>query len=267
MMGLSQQMRVGLFLVAGLGGLLFSIFFLGGEDSIFARHTLLYGKMPQVQGLNPGSLVSLAGVPIGAIQEITFAEDGSGVVIEMKIKERFLPQIRKGSTIETRTQGALGDKFIYIQPSATENPPHVEGEFLGTSTAQDLMGVLSEKGSEAAKIFDVVNETLKLLHSVNADNKVDGILTNFKEASIHVKEMSIEAKALIQELKSKDSDVQKSMAKLNAILEKVDKGEGTLGALINDPSLHNQLKALLGGSQKKQYLRSIMQDAISDSEK
>jgi phospholipid/cholesterol/gamma-HCH transport system substrate-binding protein len=266
-MELSQQMRVGLFLVAGIGGLLFSIFFLGGEDSVFTKNALLYGKMPHVQGLNPGSLVSLAGVPIGNIQAITFAKDGSGIVLEMKIKEKFLAEVRKGSTIETRTQGALGDKFIYIEPSSAENPPHVEGDFIAASTSQDLMGVISEKGSEAAKIFDVISETLKLLQTMNAGNKVDVILTNFKEASIHTKEMSLEAKALIAELRSKDSNVQKSMARLNAILEKVDKGDGTLGALINDPTLHNQLKALLGGGQKKQNLRSILQDTISESDK
>lgn len=259
----SSQITVGVFVAVGVTALIFSIFFLGGEDQLFTRHAYLYGKMSHVQGLNRGSLVSLAGVPIGNVEGITFAQDGSGIVVEMKVKEQFLAQVRKGSTIESRTQGALGDKFIYIEPSSPDNPPHADGDYLEASQAQDLIGVLTEKGGEAAKIFEVVNEALKLLQAVNAGNKVDGILTNFKEASIHVKEMSVEAKSLIQELKAKDSDVQKSMTSLKSILEKVDRGEGTLGALINDPTIHSQLNSLLGGSQKKQYLQSIMQDTIN----
>ncbi len=41
-----------------------------------------------------------------------------------------------------------------------------------------------------------------------------------------------------------------SLTHLEAVLKKVDKGEGTLGALINDPTLYEDMKLLLGGAKR-----------------
>jgi len=259
-----DQIKVGLFIAAGLGAVIFSVFFLGGDKKLFSKFVMLYGKMPQVQGLNPGSLVSLAGVPIGNVTEINFSKAGDGIVVTMKVNGKFLGQLRAGDTLETRTMGALGDKFLYIQPGPQDAVGLKEGDYIAASTQQDLMGVISEKGGEAGKIFDVIAETLKLVQTVNAENRVGSILTNLKDASANFKELSGTTKELIAELRAKDNDLVQSMKKMNSIMTKIDKGQGTLGALVNDSTLHDQLKKMLGGNQKKQYLQSIVQDSISE---
>lgn len=45
---------------------------------------------------------------------------------------------------------------------------------------------------------------------------------------------------------------------LNRILEKVDRGEGTLGLLVNDPTLYDDLKRVLGGAQRSLVVRSLL---------
>lgn len=259
-----DQMKVGIFIMAGLGAVIFSVFFLGGEKKLFSKFVMLYGKLPHVQGLNPGSLVSLAGVPIGNVTEINFSEAGDGIIVSMKVNEKFLSQLRAGATLETRTMGALGDKFLYVQPGPLDAAVLKEGDFISASTQQDLMGIISEKGGEAGKIFDVIAETLKLVQTVNAENRIGSILTNLKDASANFKELSGSTKELLSELRSKDNDMIQSMKKMNSIMTKIDKGQGTLGALVNDSTLHDQLKKMLGGNQKKQYLQSIVQDSISE---
>ena len=47
-------------------------------------------------------------------------------------------------------------------------------------------------------------------------------------------------------------------AKLNSILEKVDAGEGTLGLLVNDPTLYGDLKLLVGGAQRSAVVRTLI---------
>ena len=39
-------------------------------------------------------------------------------------------------------------------------------------------------------------------------------------------------------------------ARLNSILGKVDRGEGTLGLLLNDPTLYEEVKILVGGARR-----------------
>jgi phospholipid/cholesterol/gamma-HCH transport system substrate-binding protein len=47
-------------------------------------------------------------------------------------------------------------------------------------------------------------------------------------------------------------------AHLNSILEKVDRGEGTLGLVVSDPTLYEDLKLLLGGAQRSLVVRSLI---------
>ena len=260
-----QQRRVGFFLLIGLVALVFSVFVLGGDKRILRSYVKIYAKMPQVQGLNLGSLVSLAGIPIGNIREIVFDNDRKNVRITMKVQESFLEALRKGSTIEVRTQGALGDKFVYITPGPIDAEQLRDGDYIEMSNTQDLMGVLSEKGAEAAKVFDVLNETLLTLKSINNGNKISSILSNLKDSSDQIKEMAKESKSFISDMKAHNSqNINSAVARLNSILTKIDKGEGTLGGLINDPSVHEQLKKILGSGQRKQFLQSIFQNTIDE---
>ena len=45
---------------------------------------------------------------------------------------------------------------------------------------------------------------------------------------------------------------------LNSVLGKIDRGEGTLGLLVADPTLYDDLKQLVGGAQRSLLVRSLV---------
>jgi phospholipid/cholesterol/gamma-HCH transport system substrate-binding protein len=47
-------------------------------------------------------------------------------------------------------------------------------------------------------------------------------------------------------------------ARLNSILAKIDTGEGTLGLLLNDPSLYEDLKQLVGGAERSTLVKTLI---------
>jgi phospholipid/cholesterol/gamma-HCH transport system substrate-binding protein len=47
-------------------------------------------------------------------------------------------------------------------------------------------------------------------------------------------------------------------SKLNSILAKVDSGEGTLGLMVNDPTLYEDLKLLVGGANRSALVRTMI---------
>ncbi len=55
-------------------------------------------------------------------------------------------------------------------------------------------------------------------------------------------------------------------ARLNSILDKVDRGEGTLGMLLNDPTLYEDLKTLVGGANRSLVVRSMVRLATEGEE-
>lgn len=261
-----NQIKVGIFVIVGLFIVLGSILLLGGDRLFLVKKADLYAEFDQVQGLATGSVVSIAGVTIGNIRKIQFIPAENKLRVQMRIDANYLQQITDGSTAEIRTQGALGDKYIYIQPGDPKSKSLEAGATLPMKKSTDILGVISEHGKEADKIFEIVKETHKLLKTVNNDNRVDQILENLREASRGLKISANESEKLLGELRIQSSSkIKTSIEKLDRILTKIDKGEGSLGALINDPSLHESLKNMLGSSERKKNIKSLIRSSIDGS--
>jgi phospholipid/cholesterol/gamma-HCH transport system substrate-binding protein len=53
-------------------------------------------------------------------------------------------------------------------------------------------------------------------------------------------------------------EVLEAGARMNQILGKIDRGEGTLGLLLNDPTLYEEIKRLVGGANRSTLVRSLV---------
>jgi phospholipid/cholesterol/gamma-HCH transport system substrate-binding protein len=59
-------------------------------------------------------------------------------------------------------------------------------------------------------------------------------------------------------------DLSASATSIKRITDKVDRGEGSLGALINDPSAYEDLKTILGNVKRNRLLRELVRMSISN---
>ncbi|NUN05447.1 MAG: MCE family protein [Bdellovibrio sp.] len=265
----STQMKVGIFIAVGTLLVLGSIFFLGADKALFTSYVRIHAHFDQVQGLSEGSVVSLSGVTVGNVEQITFLSEKNALDVKMRINENFIHKIRHGSEVEIRTQGALGDKFVFIIPSDIKSEVVKEGDVLEVAKASDLLGIIGERGKEADKIFDIIDDLHKITKSMSADNRLGKIMGNLETASTNLSKTSKEAQFFVAQINEKDGGgkLSKSIDKLDSILTKIDKGQGTLGALINDPSVHNQLKSMLGGpASRKNNIKTLLRTSIEKEE-
>jgi phospholipid/cholesterol/gamma-HCH transport system substrate-binding protein len=260
----STQLKVGIYLTIGLVVILGSIFFLGADNALFTKYIRLHAHFEHVQGLATGSVVSLSGVTVGNVEAIEFLEEKNLLDVVMRVNTKYISRIRQGSQVEIRTQGALGDKFIYIIPADPRNPEIKEDEILDIAKATDLLGILSERGSETNKVFDILNELQKITHALSADNRLAKTMINLETASTSFSKASKDAQSFFEKFNAANGGdkMAHSMDRLDSILNKIDRGEGSLGLLINDPSLHNQLKSFLGGSTRKNHVKSLLRTSI-----
>lgn len=266
---LKNQLKVGIFVTVGIIAIMGSIFMLGANKALFSNFAHLYAEFENVQGLARGSVVSLSGVVIGNVERIEFVSEKNALKVDMKIEDGFLERVFEGSQVEIRTQGALGDKYIYVIPGNPKSKNVVNGSTLPVAKSTDLLNVLSERGKESEKIFDIINEVYKLTKTLNQDNKIGTLINNLTNSSEDMKKVSEKSLKLVSEFsdgKSTALQFKNSVDKMNNILTKIDKGEGTLGALINDSTLHEQLKSLVGGSQRKNHVKSVIRSSIEKAE-
>lgn len=249
----SHLMRTGAFLIVGTIILLITIIMLGGDKKVFSSQGTLHIEFPEVQGLNMGAVVSLAGLPIGNVSKISYNTKSGMIDVQMKIHKDNFKDLVEGTEGEIRTQGALGDKFIYITPGPIGNARLNDQATITASKSTDLLNIISEKGKEAEKVFEIINQIHAITKSISEGNKLGRILTNLDEGSSSLKKVAAKS--------------EQALEKFDRVISKVDKAEGTLGALISDPSIHDQIKVMLGGSQRKSNVRSLLKKSVTAEQK
>ncbi|WII72406.1 MlaD family protein [Bdellovibrio sp. 22V] len=265
----STQLKVGIFLAIGTIFILGSIFFLGADKALFTSYVRIHAHFDQVQGLSAGSVVSLSGVTVGNVESITFLPEANALDVKMRINEDYIQRIRQGSQVEIRTQGALGDKYVFIIPSDPKGKVVQEGDILDVAKATDILGVLTERGNEANKVFDIINELHAITKTLNAENRLGRVMSNLDSAAMNFSTTSKDMRQMMSQVTAQNTGEKlgQSIDRLDSILTKIDKGQGSLGALINDPSVHNQLKSMLGGSARKNHVKTLLRTSIEEEDK
>jgi len=265
---LSLQYKVGLFIGAGLFAIMLSILLLGGDKIFFTRYMDLHVRFEEVQGLFPGSVVSLSGIPVGNIKSIRFLPQENKLDVTMKIDNIYQPRLVEGTTAEIRTQGALGDKYIYLNlgaPGAKVLASHAVIPGIET----DYMKLLTDREDGVARIIDLIKEVQILAVNLNANGKSAELMKNAVDVSGKLKTTLAQVDLLLADIHSnipENKKIKAALISLSSILEKVDQGKGTLGLLINDPSVYQGLKGYLGGSARNRYMKDMIRETIQKSD-
>jgi phospholipid/cholesterol/gamma-HCH transport system substrate-binding protein len=260
----NKQLKVGTFICIGLVVILGSVFMLGGNKAFFKTYVTLHAHFEQVQGLAEGSVVSFSGITIGNVKAINIVPEQNLIDVVLSVDDKFMPRVTEGSLVEIRTQGALGDKFVFVIPGDPKAKPLANNSMIEVAKATDLFGILSSRGSEAEKVFDIINEIYRFSKTLNANDRTDKILANLSTATLKIDKTAAAAQKIAESFS--DNKLKSSLEHLDSVLGKLDRGQGSLGALINDSSLHDQLKSMLGGSPRKNAMKSLIRTSIEKNE-
>ena len=257
---LSHQVKVGIFAIIGVVLFCLSIILLGGDKFFLTRSYELKVRMPQVQGLGKGSVISLVGVPIGNIEKIDFVGGSAEVEMTLHIQQAVQSRITEGSKASVKTQGALGDKYVYIEPGPIGAKPLADGAILETDKTPDFLDIIASKGAEMGEVVEVIKEVRILMANINRDGRSAKLMTNLVESTGELNKTLSEAR---ETLKTMRADAITPMA---SVMKKLDKGQGTLGALINDPTIYNRISAMLGEAPRNKFLKPLIRDSIQTNE-
>lgn len=254
-----KEIKVGIFALIGVVLFCLSIILLGG-NRVFTSSYPLKVRLAQVQGLGIGSIVSLTGVPIGNIHKIDFIPGSTDVEVTMSVQENVRHRITEGTKATVKTQGALGDKFIYLEPGPSDAKPLADNGLVITDTTPDLLDMIASKGAEMGEIVNVIKEVRILFENINKDGRSAKLITNLVAASDEFGQTMKEARETFRLMRTE------TFAPMASIMKKVDRGDGTLGALVNDPSLHNRISNFFGEQPRNKFLKPLIRDSIQTNE-
>lgn len=191
-MKVARDVKVGLFVLAGILFSALVIFLIGDERRLFASSAEFKAKFTDVQGLKSGAPVRMGGIDIGHVKSVGYSKDPDDqtIYVVLDIVKSESGRIRTDSKVSVVNKGLLGDKMVEITKGKAETMVAVGGEI----PADESEDVIVKATNMANKAGDVMDDIRALSASLN-------------DKQLH-------------------KDLQGSVSALNTMLRQVTEGEG-----------------------------------------
>ena len=187
--------------------------------------------------INPGvndKKYILAGETVEGQREYDFSEITPGIVPITQDIGVFARRLK--ATLGEEEKDRIRNTILNIESLTSELDGFVKGyrDVLSKSEREDLSDIVTN--------LKMASESIK----EKVDNDLSQILSGFKNVS----DQSEDLKQAIINLKSSSESLNSSSKKFENILAKIDSGEGTLGKMVNDPELYENLNVLSQDAQE-----------------
>jgi len=193
---MSQNFRVGIFIIVTLAILATGVFLIGSRESMFRSSYKVRADFDNVAGLNEGADVRVGGIRKGSVKRIQLPKEPNGkVVVLMDLEKETQSIVKLDSVADIKSEGMLGDKYVEISFGSMDSAKLHGGETIASQPPVDI-----------SDLFSKTNQIL---------NTTQSALTNVVSAT----------------------------SSINDISTKINHGQGTVGALINDKTIYNQAAA------------------------
>lgn len=245
------EVKVGIFVSLGLALIMLTILMLGGGQSIFSRTIDFHARFHQIEGLVEGAIVKVAGVKVGQVSKIQFIKDSGDIDVTFFVNSKYKDVVHQDSLVGIQTQGMLGDRYLIVGTGTPGSPVAKAGSELKTEPPKDLKDYLSDADEVLDRLKTSLGHMEGILGSFHRESRAETFFRNMASASSRVNDGT--------------KGLHESMGHFQSIMAKVDRGEGTIGALINDPALYDDLRALLGGANRNRVLKYFIKKSVEES--
>src|SRR6266849_3198830 len=211
------ELRVGLFVMAGVVILAVAIFYVTGADFLGAKYRLRT-YLPEVEGLTVGAPVRLDGLEIGNVDAIRLAPTDPGkppdpersIELVLRIAKRFQRDIRTDSTASLITEGLLGNRYVSIHRGFTGAVLTENQELPGRE--EKAMKQIVERGADLAENLNALSGDVRDIgEGLNRGRATLGLLLT-DETAYH--------------------RVNSTLGHLDQLITTVQAGQGSLGKLV-----------------------------------
>jgi phospholipid/cholesterol/gamma-HCH transport system substrate-binding protein len=163
---MSQNVRVGFFILITLAVLAVAVFLIGSRESMFRSSYKVRADFDNVSGLDEGADVRVGGIRKGSVKKIQLPKQPNAkVVVLMDLAKETHGIVREDSVASIKSEGMLGDKFVEISFGTMEAQELKNGETIASQPPLDV----SDLFAKANKILDTTQGSLQNIQSATAN--------------------------------------------------------------------------------------------------
>lgn len=249
--------------------------FLSGVD-IFSRNVDYYAVYDQVNGVQGASPVMMRGVKVGTVSEILFdPARSSQVVLRLTVRRQYpIPSDSEAKIVSSSLMGSKAIEIVLGESSVRLE----KGDTIRSGYSRDMMDTaLTELDFFKEKISRLTEELSRTLTGIST--LVESNSSNIGELTAHLNSIAGNLDEVLSAEKSglrsavagisefsqtlgqnagrvdtlmgnltrfsdnlAEADLKAAVGRLNDILDRIDSGEGTVGKLMNDAVLYENLQ-------------------------
>jgi phospholipid/cholesterol/gamma-HCH transport system substrate-binding protein len=208
-----------------------------------------------------GAKVMLNGIRVGTVEHVNLDAQSREIRVDMSVEAGYQDWIREDSVAEMATQGVLGDKYLSItggSPTAKVLPP---GAMIPRGNSDDMNKLFSSGRTLLQSLNSIATSLERLLKTFESERRSEIFFDGIAKTAKNLSESTSKLNEALQTGKLKSA-----VENLNGILEKINNGTGSLGALVNDPGLYYDAKSLLGGANRNRIVRNLVRKTLEENE-
>ena len=277
-MKISRELKTGVVAVTVIALFIWGYNFMKGLNLFDGPINTYFTEYNNVQGLNTASEVTINGVEVGKVVKISFNKDADkrgNLIVEFSVENDF--QFSKNSVAKIYSASLMGGKSLAIVPSY-EGKMAKPGDFLQGEIESDIFSSVTEKLNPLqAKVENVIVSADSLMTGLTdildaksrknlklSIAKLNATISNFENISKSVDQLIISNEEKLGntfanvELMTTNlakltdtlvnanlgvtvKNLETTVTNLNKILASVEAGDGTLGKLLKDEGMYNNL--------------------------
>jgi phospholipid/cholesterol/gamma-HCH transport system substrate-binding protein len=272
---ISKEAKTGLLAVFAIATFILGYNYLKGIN-FFKSDRTFHAVYDNVEGLGLSSDVTINGLKVGKIQEITILEHNASLLVTFTVESDF--QFSKTSIARIYGGGIIGGKSLAIIPDFESNNLAKSGDTLVGNIEEGIMELVNDRLTplqqkiEATVVSaDSLITSFNLVMNKETQEDLRQTMKNFNETSGSLKNSSVALEDLLVKNKSKLNntfenldktaakfatlsdtlsriefgsmvkEIEKTIANLNTFSEKLNSEEGNIGRLLHDDELYKNL--------------------------
>ena len=275
---MSREIKTGIVAIIIIGLFIWGYNFLKGQNLFEGNSRTFYIEYDNIRGLNKASTVSIHGLQVGTVSDITFNPDPEKrgmLIVKISVDDDF--EFSKNSVVKIYSTGIIGGESLAIIPSY-EGETAVSGDYLKGEVESDIFTSVGQSLNPLkTKVERVIIEADSLLIALNdvLDEKtrnsfkrtIQGFETTVSSMNNTISSLnqlidssSVTLNATLKNTEkmtdnfAKVSDtlvnanlgetvktLEATLANVNGLLAGLEEGKGTIGKLMQNDSLYINL--------------------------
>lgn len=231
-----SNVKLGVFVLAGLLFLILLLYMIGRNDSLFGSNFKLRARFENVQGLSSGNNVRYAGIQVGTVKSVSIVNDTS-IEVTMHIETRMMKIIRKNAVASIGTEGIMGNKVLNISPVRGDAPLVQENDELPVDKKagmDDMWQTLSKTNNDIAFIADQLKQTVTRINNSKALWQL-----------LDDEQLAPDIKQSVKNIRVATARANDGVGYLEGILADIKQGKGSLGRIIADSTMAIEIQAAI----------------------